>query len=217
MKVLIACAGPDIKWRNHLGVPRHLAPVDGEPLLHRTVRQALAVSPDVHIAAPDDERYILPGTTRHVIRGMHVNEYASTRHLWSDAGRTVLLYGDTYYTDAAVDIIVGHQGPLWRMFGRYGPSALTGSPWGEVFAASWLPRSHDLLDTHLHKVMLAYAWGYVTRFTAWELLRSIQRTPLDVHTVDPTWFTEIDDATDDFDFPADYDRHPRATPEVAGV
>lgn len=210
VRVLIACAGPDAKWGNYLGVPRHLVPVDGEPLLHRTVRQVSVYSTDIRITSPDDERYVLPGTTRHVIRGQHVNEYASSRHLWSQAGRTVLLYGDVYYTDTAMATICKYDGPLWRMFGRMGPSALTGTPWGEVFAGSWLPRHHGMLDQNMHKVTLAFAVGHARRCTAWELLRSIQLTPLNAHIVDPRWFCEIDDETDDFDTPYDYMRHPAA-------
>jgi hypothetical protein len=214
VRIVIACAGSGAKWGNYLDVPRHLAPVDGEPLLHRTTRQALTVSHDVHIASLDDDRYLLPGTTRHVIRGQHVNEYASTRHLWSTYGRTLLLYGDVYYTDAAMTTIGGFDGPLWRMFGRAGPSSITGSRWGEIFAGSWLPRHHGMLDDHMHKVALAYAAGYSRRFTAWELLRSIQRTPLNEHMVNPTWFTDVDDETDDFDTPGDYDRHPATAGRV---
>lgn len=210
MRVLIACAGPDAKWNNHLGVPRHLVPVDGELLLHRTVRQASAYATDVRVTSPDDDRYILPGTTRHVVRGRHVNEYASSRHLWCPGYRTVLLYGDVYYTDAAMATICGHDGPLWRMFGRAGPSAITGTPWGEVFGGSWLPRHHAMLDEHMHKAALAYACGHARRTTAWELLRSVQHTPLTVHMVDPRWFHEINDETDDFDTPEDYTRHPAA-------
>jgi hypothetical protein len=210
VRVIIACAGSGAKWGNHTGVPRHLVLVDGEPLLHRTVRQAAAYSADVRITSPDDGRYVLPGTVRHVIHGQHLNEYASSRHLWSGVGRTVLLYGDVYYTDEAMAAVCGYDGRLWRMFGRAGPSVLTGTPWGEVFAGSWLPSHHGMLDQHMHLVALAYASGHIRRFTAWELLRSVQRTSLREHVVDPVWFGEIDDLTDDFDVPADYDRHPAA-------
>jgi hypothetical protein len=210
-RVIIACAGGPGKWGNYLGVPRHLAPMDGEPLLHRTVRQLLAYPVDIHVTAPEPERYLIPGTSLHVVTRPAPNEYVSSRHLWCRDGRTVLLLGDVYFTDDAIATILGYDGPLWRLFGRAGPSAVTGSPWGEVFGSSWLPRHHAMLDEHLQQVALAFAYGHSRRFTAWEVLRSVQRTPLNQHMVNPTWFGEIDDATDDLDTPADFDRHPAAT------
>jgi hypothetical protein len=213
-RVIIACAGPDRKWGNHLGVPRHLAPMDGEPLLHRTVRQVSRYPVDIHVTAPAQEHYLVPGTSLHVVTRPAPNEYVSSRPLWNTAGRTVLLLGDVYFTDEAIEAILGYEGKLWRLFGRYGPSKVSSTPWGEVFGSSWLPQDHGMLDQHLQQVALAFAWGQSRRFTAWEVLRSVQRTPLNEHVVNPVWFGEIDDATDDLDTPAEYEQHPAATPGV---
>lgn len=214
MRVIIACAGSSAKWGNHLGVPRHLAPMAGEPLLHRTVRQALAVSDDVHVTSQDDGRYALPGVTHHVVTAPAPNELVSTQWLWARTGRTVLLLGDTFYTDEAIGTIAGFTPRRWQMFGRSGPSTLTGSPWGEIFGYSWWSQQAPMLLDNLKWVWFACHLGIAHRFLGWEVLRSIQGTPLNEHTVDPAWFTEINDLTDDLDFPRDYDRHPAATPEV---
>jgi hypothetical protein len=212
MRVLIACAGPDTKWANHLGVPRHLVPMAGEPLLHRTARQSLAISGDVHVISGPDERYRLPGTTWHIHTDPTPNEFMTTRQWWSQDDRTVLLLGDTYYTDYAIDVIAGYDQQRWQLFGRENASQVTGTPWGEYFACSWWPQQQQMMLEHLDQVILAQAVGIAQRCTGWELLRSIQRTPLNEHKVNPMWFAEIDDETDDFDFPHDYARHPKATP-----
>lgn len=217
MRVLIACAGPDTKWGNHLGVPRHLVPMDGEPLLHRTVRQALKVSTDVHvISGTADERYNLPGTSWHVSDHPTPNEFLSSRTWWSHETRTLLLLGDTYYTDAAMETIAGFAPERWQLFGRKEASALTGKPWGEYFACSWWPKHTRMMLENLEQVLMARRVGIAQRCGGWELLRSIQRTPLNDHIVQPHWFSEIDDLTDDLDFPVDV-RHPAVTVEVAGV
>lgn len=217
MRILIACAGPDTKWNNHLGVPRHLVPMDGEPLLHRTVRQALAVSGDVHVISGDDRRYDLPGTQWHLHTERTPNEFLTSRQWWNPDGRTVLLLGDTYYTDEAMATIADFDAVRWQLFGRYGPSELTGSPWGEIFAYSWWPQHWQMLLENLDKVILARSVGIAQRCTGWEVLRSIQQTPLNEHVVKPFWFTEINDETDDIDYPHEYAAHPAATPEVASV
>lgn len=207
MRVIIACAGPQTKWGGHLGVPSHLVSVDGEPLLHRTIRQALTVTRDVHVTTPDDDRYAVLGVSRHVRGPDYANEYVSTRDLWNETGRTVLLLGDVYFTDAAISRISHRMEREYRVFGRRGASRITGTPWGEIFAASWWPAQHALLDGHLARI------GGMDK-AGWRLLRSVQGTDLGRHVVRRPWFVKVDDATDDIDFPADYDRHP-ATGQAA--
>lgn len=207
MRVIIACAGPQTKWGNHLGVPSHLAPVDGEPLLHRTVRQALTLTDDVYVTAPPDERYDVPGAVRHW-PGQAPNEYVASRRCWNDEGRTVLLLGDVYFTDTAIGKIRAHGEQAYRVFGRRGASRITGTPYGEIFAASWWPVHHPLLDEHLARV------GDMTK-AGWRLLRSVQGTDLGRHIVRRPFFVKIDDLTDDLDFPADYARHPATRPTAA--
>ena len=38
MRIVILCAGDATRWGGYLGLPKHLVPIHGEPLLHRTVR-----------------------------------------------------------------------------------------------------------------------------------------------------------------------------------
>lgn len=201
MRIIIACAGPQTKWNGHLGVPSHLVPVDGEPLLHRTVRQARSLTGDVIVTAPPgDGRYAVPGAGL-CPTDPAANEYAACRPLWIEDGRTVLMLGDVYFTDAAIRTIGAWGRRDYRVFGRRGASRITGTPYGEIFAASWWPGQHALLDEHLARIDGMSKAG-------WRLLRLMQGTPLNRHVVRSRWFTTIDDATDDIDFPADYERHP---------
>lgn len=214
MRVIIAAAGSQHKWGGHLGVPSHLAPVMNEdgtasPLLHRTTRQALELTDDVHLTAPpNDPRYRVDGVTIHEQSPGFGNEYEASRHLWSDTTRTVLLLGDVFFSTYAMATLRDAPADDYRVFGRYGPSEVTGTPWGEIFAASWGPRNRAFLGRHLLLVSRSFQTGKSRRRGGWELLRSVQGTSLNDHRVLSPWFVEINDETDDIDFPADYARHP---------
>lgn len=218
MRVIIAAAGAQPKWGHHLGVPKQLVPVPedgGRPLLARTITQARRHSTDVHVTVPagGGVRWALAGAVRHERDGGEASEYAATRNLWNPAGRTVLLLGDVYFTDPAIDLILSQPNPDYRCFGRYGPSAVTGTPYGEIFAASWWPNQHHRLDAALAQVHALRAAGTITRPPGWMLLRGMQGTPMGRHRVAAPWFVDVTtvlpgDCTDDIDVPADHDRHP---------
>ena len=209
MRVIIACAGEGKRWNNHLDVPKHLAPAaDGEVLLLRTIEQARRMSDDIHVITPDDDRYDLPDDVKHHLLPPFHNEYLHTRHLWSDEDRTVLMLGDVYFTDRAIDTIAAGSPSAYRVFGRYRASKVTGTPYGEIFAASWGPARNAQLDELLAKVEQLRASGECTRPPGWVLLRLCQGTPVRQHVVRPPIWVEINDWTDDLDSPLDYDRHP---------
>ena len=211
MRVIIAAAGQRPKWGGYLGVPPHLVQVDGWPLLSRTIGQARKLTTDVHVTCPDDDRYRMAageGAVCHV-RGDEGNEYTSTRDLWLTSGRTVLLLGDVFFSDEAIATIGGGSPTAYRCFGRAGASKHTGTPYGEIFAASWGPQRHDRMDAYLAEVARLRETGACIRPPGWVLLRLWQGTPVRRHQVQAPFFTEIDDLTDDLDKPADYDRHPR--------
>lgn len=212
-RVIIACAGPQVKWNNHLGVPSHFAPVrvregseDREPLLHRTLRQVARYTEDVCLTCPaGDGRYCLGGVKTY--QGIGKSEFDSTRKLWNTEGRTVLLLGDVYFSDLALRKIIGYPHGQYMSFGRPAASNVTHTPYGELFAHSWWPEQHAEIDGHLEHVEQARAQG-ITRPHGWMLLRSFMGVPLNRHVVSPRYFTQISDWTDDIDFPEDFERHP---------
>jgi hypothetical protein len=224
--VIVAAAGSQAKWGGYLGVRSHFAPVrsrlgveEREPLLGRTLRLlAERGVADVWVTAPEEEPgpYVRLATAwgaRCVAKGVARDEYVSTRSLWAPEGRTIILYGDVWFTEPALDTVLVHRGePCF--FGRERESALTGSPWGEAFACSWEAEDARRLDSLLADVRAAQERGQGDASAGWSLLRALQGTPLQTHVVFAPWWVEIDDATDDIDFPADYGRHP-ATREEA--
>jgi hypothetical protein len=143
-----------------------------------------------------------------VYQGFGDSEFSSTRFLWSLDERTVLLLGDVYFSDLAMrKIMTSIPSREYRAFGRYGPSNVTNTPYGELFAHSWFPEHHAEIEDHLERVTEARTKG-ITRPHGWMLLRSFQGVPLDKHIVKSDYFTQINDWTDDIDFPDDFERHP---------
>jgi hypothetical protein len=224
VRVIVAAAGPQSKWGGHLGVRSHFAPVRGclsegapavpvLPLLERTLTQVTMFAADVWLVVPPDE----PGPYEALAAayGVHAHtanvgsrsEFESSMPVWDDAGRTVLLLGDVWFTGEALASILTDPVDDVRVFGRAGPSRITGTPYGEIFAVSW-PASAGGRMRELAGVIGAGQTAGCSVRPGWVLLRTLQGTPLYEHTVCAPWWVEIDDATDDIDFPADHERHP---------
>lgn len=211
MRVILAASGSQLKWDRHLGVSSHFAPLTrhgGQPLIMRTIEQLQRYGHEVHVTIPGDPAYQVLPATKHLIQGHRPSEYAACRHLWDPSGRTILLLGDVYFSDQSLDRIMLFAKRQYMVFGRFGPSRITGTPYGEIFAASWWGEHHMQMDEHLATVHKLRAEGTITRPPGWMLLRAWQRTPLNRHKVQRKFFMEINDETDDIDFPADYARHP---------
>lgn len=142
-------AGPGTRWNNHLGVPKHFVPVDdGEPLLHRLVRQLRERKvDDIVISGRDDDRYRLEGTRLFlpvVNEDDPVDKYLNCRAEWNAEGRTLLLYGDTFYTDEALDTILADDSDELRLAYCY-RNPLTGHRWGGAAAMWWQSAQADRL------------------------------------------------------------------------
>ena len=212
MRVIVIAAGEGSRWGNHLGVPKHLIDIEGEVLLARTVRQFGAYTPDVVVVGPDD-RYLIPPARLHIPTltpaNGGVDKFLSSQHLWNPDGRTIVAYGDVWFSDSAVDEIVGFWEHEWQLFARLDGSSFTGCEWGECFAQSFWPTQHAEHRRALELVRDLEASGEIDRSGGWEHYRAMcgarTATRLGQHA-DRGRMTLIDDWTDDFDSPADYDR-----------
>lgn len=207
MRAILLADGDGTRWRNHLGAPKHFAPVDGEGILPRAVRllRERGVD-DVWIVGPDEDRYRLANLfipVKNPSAG-DADKFLNSAHMWHPYDRTVVLYGDVYFTDAAMDTIVGYAEREWRLFCRFGGSAYTGCLWGECFAQSFWPEHHAEHRAALDRVVALAAAGQTRRSGGWEHYRVLNGGDPLVHA-DLGRAIEIDDWTEDFDWPADYD------------
>lgn len=210
MRVIIICAGDGTRWGDYLGVPKHLAEVDGEPILHRTVRLFSKEDTEIYVVSKDDDRYKVDGSTQYIptfnLDNFDADKFLNSKELWSEDDRTVVVYGDVYFTEEAVKKILSWESREWTLFARPFGSSITGTPYGECFAQSFYPESIAEHTAALRRIVSLYEKGILPRCGGWEHYRAILRLPGEVmhrHLVGEK-LQVIDDLTDDVDYSEDY-------------
>lgn len=215
MRVIIIAAGAGTRWQDHLGLPKHLAPVAGEAIIHRTQRQlAERGVTDVKLVAHDARfattaELVPPRTWPDAPLG--TNKILDNTHLWHPTGRTVLLLGDVCFTDAAIDTILDHAGRDWVLFCRFRQSQYRPERWGEAFGQSFYPEDHRRSLDALERVRRMCIVGRLRRGGLWEHYRAMcEASNRELRKLHPARdfgrSVVIDDATDDADTPEDYQR-----------
>lgn len=205
MRVIIRCAGDGERWGNYRDVPKHLAPICGEPILNRTVRLCNEIVPDadvkVVVADLKDRRYKVDGSSRTTDKpnpdNGDLDKIASSRHLW-DSDRTVVLWGDTWWSrDALTDVLTAEHDD-WHAWLRFGPNGHG----GELFAFSWPGDRNERVEESLDHAIANQLPG---QRGGWMLYRALANKQLDDHA-DHGNSTIVDDWTEDFDAPDDWDQ-----------
>lgn len=214
IRAVIICAGEATRWRDFMGVPKHLIRIEGEVILHRTVRLLKEQGvDDIVIVSKDDNRYNIEGTTQYIItpnyeENADADKFLSSKGVWNTSGKTLMIYGDCYFTDKAIFRIVNacRRRADWMLFCRPTESKVTGSKWGECFCM-FIPSGHiNLFEDKLHHIAELHKAGLIKRCGGWELYRAMtgrEDSDLGKHYMTTNWYL-IDDWTEDFDFPKDY-------------
>lgn len=208
-RFILMCAGEGTRWTGE--TPKHLVDVEGEVLLHRTVRQLIERGQaDVWIAHPDPA-YDVEGATRFAPdpdRRYDVDKFWSARAKWVPDTRH--LYGDVYYTDDAMDrIALDPPKAAFGIYGRRFRSEITGCPHGEVFAFCFTDLAY--CGSVCQELRTLSARGSLRRGGSWELYQMMQGrkpNPYGRQMFDENW-TQIDDWTDDFDSVEEYEEWKR--------
>lgn len=182
------------------GIEKQLVPINGEPILHRTVRLLKENGiTDIWITSHNPE-FEVEGTTRYEPENniYEIDKLLSCKPIWQSP--TMFLYGDVFYSEEAMKTIV--ETPIldrWLFFGRFHVSYYTGHG-GELFCKKI--EDLDYLEACCNWVK---SWYFVGkgRGGGWELYRRMAGViddRVNVH-VPYDHFVGIDDYTDDFDFP----------------
>jgi choline kinase len=202
-RVLILAAGEATRWQNHRGTPKHRLIIEDEVLIERTARQFLKYTNDVVTVVQKNAHQVegcsmyVPGQGRNL---KDMAKFMSSQTIWSD-DRTVLVFGDVYFTDEAVETIMSDT-KQWRFYLRKQASEITGKPWREIFGISF--------DASFNKDMNTAILRVVSRNTAssaggWHLLMELLRTEDRNKLFMTDDHININDWTEDFDFPKDLD------------
>lgn len=210
MRVVIMAAGDGHRWKNYLGVPKQLSPVDGVPLLHRTLTLLRDANVrDIYVTVRS------PGALGNLVGA---KEYLPTEgdfeidRIWGarelvDAP-TLFMYGDAYYTESAISTLVS-GGDGFHFFGRSRPSGP--KPFGKMFGI----RVNDFVLSKANEARELFRAGELCRCIGWELYGLCVGTPrlgsgkkFFFSEADDTslHFTEIKDRTEDFNEPFEFER-----------
>lgn len=209
-KYIIIAAGEATRWNNYMGITKHFAVLNGEPILIRAVRllkENGVKAQDIELVSLD---YNVEGVTNHHItpnykENADADKFLSSAHLWNREGRTVIVYGDVYFSDYAMQRITNYEGKDWTMFCR--PGTINNATAGECFAASFYPDEIDRGIAQLKELTRLYRAKQFSRIGGWEwsrLMSDVSRDKIWEHQLDLNVYDVIDDETDDLDFPRDY-------------
>jgi len=200
---IIICAGEATRWNNYLGIPKHLININGETLIERTVRLLYKHRTDdinVSIVVKDigDPRYHVEGATTVEANlnkdNVDADKFLSSEHLWNRDGRTLVIYGDCWLSDACVKIVMDFTSREWTLFGNK----------KECFVQSFYPESINMHRNCLYYIRDMFKKGEIKMCGGWQHYRAMQGYDLNTHRMDDNFYL-IDDLSDDFDFPNEYD------------
>lgn len=190
MKYIIMAAGKGTRWNNYLGIPKHLVKINGETLLARTTRLLKKYGVEDYLITCNNHCYAAYGKT--IDQSLHDCEIDRFEEFPTDEP-ICYLYGDVYYSEAAINTIVNTKVKDVLFFGHN----------YEIFAIK--VQNKDLFYKHKHYVKQLFLNKEISRCIGWEIYRSMNNIPFDEHKITARYI-KILDGTDDIDYPADYEK-----------
>jgi hypothetical protein len=191
-KVFILAAGSGTRWKDYRGTPKHKTIVEGEVLIERTYRQFSQYTDNIVIVANEEQglgqTYIPPKDEN----WKDIAKFWSSKDIWSD-DQNVMVYADVYFTDEAVKSIMEDTNTL-SFYLRNNASKLTKKPWGEIWGIGFDGLSMEVLKSTMLNIIeskVEYKAG------GWRLFDQLNKDNQTINVI------EIDDWTEDFDWPSD--------------
>jgi len=183
---IIMGAGSGSRWDNYLGIPKQLAPVDGEPILHRTFRLLDERGVKYALTVPKKGYFgSVPCTEIVGSQEAEIDKFLNGEKYTDDG---LFIYGDVYWTEAGIDALLENtEKPTF--FGRSQPSTLLGRDASrEIFAV----RLGEFNSAREYRKL--FTDGKIPDCGAWGFWRYLEKPR----------FVEINDFTQDFDRPETY-------------
>jgi len=210
---IILCAGTvkDVDLEFYGCRKQFVKVTDNERVIDRTIRLIKQYNSDfkIYIIATTKD-FLIPRTILFLVNNNLVSNILSrirqTKNFWSH--KTVILYGDVWYSEDCIKKVSNYSGPL-MFFGRSKPSEITGKDHGEPYAICWLQNENSVILKNIERVFtLANKGKTPSRLCRdFELFNSHHKRPFSfsyLGVMDSSIWTEIDDFTDDFDIPCNY-------------
>ena len=192
MKYIIMADGKGTRWNNYHNIPKHLIEIDGETLLTRTVRlfRENDARADIVITS-HDPRYEVPGARRYEPQNNHLEIDRFTEELIADD--VCFLYGDTFYSESVIQKIADTPAEKLLFFGN------------ERSIVAIKVADGALFRQHVDRVRALFLAGKIEKCIGWQVYQSFEGLPFGEKTIAADYIL-IQDGTEDFNSPADYNR-----------
>ena len=192
MKYIIMADGKGTRWNNYHNIPKHFIEIDGETLLARTVRllRENDARADIVITS-HDPRYEVPGARRYEPQNNHLEIDRFTEELIADD--VCFLYGDTFYSESVIQKIADTPAEKLLFFGNTRSIVAIKVADGALFRQ------------HVDRVRALFLAGKIEKCIGWQVYQSFEGLPFGEKTIAADYIL-IQDVTEDFNSPADYNR-----------
>jgi len=189
MKYIIMADGKGTRWNNHQDIPKHFIQINGETLLARTVRLLKEKDPTCEvIITSHDPRYEVEGAVRYEPQNNVLEIDRFTRELIDHD--VCFLYGDTYYSEQSMNLIVQYDVEDMLFFGN------------EKSIVAVKVKDADIFRSHIENVTELFLAGKIKDCKGWQVYQSFMNLPFDVKQIAEKYIY-IKDETKDFNSPED--------------
>ena len=191
MKYIIMADGKGSRWNHYMGREKHEIAIDGETLLHRTVRLLHEKDPEAEvIITSHNPAFEVDGATRYEPKNNIYEIDRFTQELMGDD--VCYLYGDVFYAESTVDSIIRNRGFLPVVF--FG---------GDSSICAVLIRDGEAFRRSFLAVRALAESGEMPNSKGWQVYHHYAGMPLEGKAVGGS-FIRIDNSTRDFNSPEDY-------------
>lgn len=190
MKYIIMADGKGTRWNNFNNIPKHFIEINGEKIIFRTVRLLNEMDPDCSVTVTShDPRYDIPGSTRHEPSNNILEIDRFTEELLEND--ICFLYGDTYYSEDALRLIIGTEADSLMFFGNS----------RSIIAVKI--KDAAVFKKHFDRIRELFLSGKISRCVGWQIYESFTGGDLESRHINGSFVT-IDDSSRDFNSPDDY-------------
>lgn len=158
-RYVIMANGRGTRWGSHLGIPKQLIEIEGETLLRRIVRQVSEFDPSAEVViSSSDPRHDTEGAIRYVPARNEIELDRFVEELITN--NTCFMYGDTFYSDEAIQTIVRSAAQSVAFFGD------------ERSIVGVSCHDESLFRKHLGNVRSAFIAGTIDNCIGWQVYQS---------------------------------------------
>lgn len=214
--MVILAGGISTRWRCHLGVEKHFAPLNGVPIIENTIMLLRQHECEVSIIVREglersyDKYSVNISPIPLEFSSLEYYKIKSTIPFWNSSGKTVVIMGDVWFTKNAIEKILRYNSRKLMFYGRQKRNFYTGCEHGEIFAFSFWPEHFDTMKEAVNtlerfiqekSIRIAGGWGLYDIVSSLTFLMYPQVIKGFVRNSN---FKRIVDVTDDVDTPDDY-------------